>query len=279
MNKTKTTYLLSLFFIGLALFSCKPQENKVKVKVKMNHRSTKFLVSKLIEKEFQFNTLTGKAAIIYDNGKKTSFKTHLRIKKDSAIWMSITPVLGIEMARVLITKDTVKLMNRVDKTYFIGDFDYINKIFGADLDYQMLEALLTGNSMDFEQNEKVRSSIDRKKNSYYISTEKKRRVRKEIKKYKPKIKEQSQALWLNPLSYKIEELLLSSPQSKQSLIAKFSDYKEIENADNQMFPQTLFFELIAKTPSSINVEYSKLNTTKTLSFPFKIPTKYEQIEK
>ena len=133
--------------------------------------------------------------------------------------------------------------------------------------------------MDFEQNEKVRSSIDRKKNSYYISTEKKRRVRKEIKKDKPKIKEQSQALWLNPLSYKIEELLLSSPQSKQSLIAKFSDYKEIENADNQMFPQTLFFELIAKTPSSINVEYSKLNTTKTLSFPFKIPSKYEQIEK
>jgi hypothetical protein len=279
MNKTKITYLLPLFFLGLALFSCKPVENKVKVKVKINHRPTKFLIAKLIEKEFQFNSLSGKAAVTYDNGKESSFKTHLRIKKDSAIWISITPVLGIEMARVLITKDTVKLMNRVDKTYFIGDFDYLNKIFSADLDYQMLEALLTGNSMSFERNEKIRSSIDRKKNSYFISTEKKRRVRKEIKKDKSKIKEQTQSLWLNPISYKIEELLLSSPQSRQSLLAKFSDYKEIGNGEKQMLPQSLFFELIAKTPSSINVEYSKLNTSKVLSFPFKIPSKYEQIEK
>ena len=279
MSKLKLTYLLSLIFITLILFSCKPQENKVKVKVKINHRSTKFLIAKLIEKEFQFNTLSAKAGVVYDNGKKTSFKTHLRVRKDSAIWMSITPVLGIEMARVLITKDTVKLMNRVDKTYFIGDFEYINKMFGADLDYQMLEALLTGNSLDFERNEKIRSSVDRKKNTYYISTEKKRKVRKEIKKDKPKIKQQSQALWLNPLSYKIEELLLSSPESKQSLTGKFSNYKEVETADNQMLPFTLFFKLTAKTPSSIEVEYSKLSTEKTLSFPFKIPSKYEQIKK
>lgn len=279
MSKLKLTYLLSLIFITLILFSCKPQENKVKVKVKINHRSTKFLIAKLIEKEFQFNTLSAKAGVVYDNGKKTSFKTHLRVRKDSAIWMSITPVLGIEMARVLITKDTVKLMNRVDKTYFIGDFEYINKMFGADLDYQMLEALLTGNSLDFERNEKIRSSVDRKKNTYYISTEKKRKVRKEIKKDKPKIKQQSQALWLNPLSYKIEELLLSSPESKQSLTGKFSNYKEVETADNQLLPFTLFFKLTAKTPSSIEVEYSKLSTEKTLSFPFKIPSKYEQIKK
>ena len=186
MNKSSSIILNLIIpiFIGLFLYACKPQENKIKVKVKVNHRSTKFLVKKLIEKEFKFNTLSGKAAVTYDSEKKTSFKTHLRIKKDSAIWMSITPILGIEMARVLITKDSVKIISRVDKEYFIGDFEYINKLFNVDLDYQMLEALLTGNSLDFEQNDKIRSSIDRKKNKYYISTEKKRKVRKEIKKEK-----------------------------------------------------------------------------------------------
>ena len=207
MSKIRLPYLscFASFLIGVFFYSCKPHENTVKIKVKINHRSTKFLVHQLLEKEFKFNTLSGKASVVFDNGKKTSFKTHLRIKKDSAIWISITPILGIEMARVLITQDTVKLMNRNDSEYFIGDFDYINNLFGAALDYQMLEALLIGNSLEFEQNEKVRSSIDRKKNNYYLSTEKKRKVRKEIKKDKSKIKKQTQVLWLDPITYKINE--------------------------------------------------------------------------
>jgi hypothetical protein len=267
------------FFIGIILYSCKPQENKIKVKVKINHRSTKFLVDRLLEKEFRFNTFSGKASVTFDNGKKTSFKTHLRIKKDSAIWMSITPVLGIEMARVLITKDTVKLMNRMDDEYFIGDFEYINKIFGADLDYQMLEALLIGNSLEFEQNEKVHSSVDRKKNMYYLSTVKKRKIRKEIKKDKVKVKQQTQAIWLDPLTYKINELILSSPENKQSLNGVFSDYKTITTAKDQLFPYSLFFKLDSETPSTIEVAYTKLSVGKTLTFPFKIPSKYEQIKK
>ena len=278
MSKMKVTYFASVILIGLFLFSCKQQENKVKVKVKINHRSTKFLIAKLIEKEFQFKTLSGKANVVYDNSKKTAFKTHLRIKKDSAIWMSISSI-GIEAARVLITEDTVKIMNRIDKTYFIGDFEYINKILGAGLDYQMLEALLTGNSLDFEHNEKIHSSTDRKKESYYISTEKKRKVRKELKKDKIKIKSQTQALWLNPISYKIEELLLSSPESKQSLKGEFTNYKEVETANSQLFPFTLLFELNTKTSSSITVNYAKIAIGKAVSFPFKIPSKYEQIKK
>jgi len=278
MNSVKLTYLLLLILLGGFYNSCKIQENKVKVKI--NHRSTKFLVNELTQKEFQFNTLSGKASISFNRGnKKTAFKAHLRVRRDSAIWMSITPLLGIEMARVLITKDTVKFMNRNDSEYFIGDFDYINKLFGADLDYQMLEALLVGNSLEFERNEKVRSSIDRKKHTYYLSTEKKRKVRKEIKKDRSKIKEQTQVLWIDPLTYKINELMLSSPESKQSLYSVFSEYKELNTSNEQLFPYSLYFKLESTTPSVIEVSYTKLSTGKILSFPFKIPEKYEQIKR
>ena len=88
------------------------------------------------------------------SNKKTSFKTHLRIRKDSVIWMSITSI-GIEAARVIITQDSVKLIDRLKKQYFLGDFKYINQLLGADLDYQMLEALLIGNSLDFNEKEKI----------------------------------------------------------------------------------------------------------------------------
>ncbi|MBL4594558.1 MAG: DUF4292 domain-containing protein [Flavobacteriales bacterium] len=276
MSKFKVGYWLTIFVIGVFLFSCKVQE-KDNVKIKIKSRSSKFLVKKLKQNEFEFNTISAKAAISIDDGKKkTSFKTHLRIRKDSAIWMSITPLLGIEMARVLITKDSVKFLNRADKEYFIGDFGYLNKLFGTDIDYQMLEALLIGNSLDFEENEKVHSRVDRKKTLYFLSTEKKRKVKKELEKDKEKIRKEAQVLWLDPITFKIKELLISSPETGRSLMGSYSDYREIET---QLIPYDLRFNLKSKTSSAIEVKYSKFSIGKSLTFPFKISSKYVQIKK
>lgn len=266
-----TTIMVIFFFIG-----CKVQE-KENVKIKVKPRSTKFLVNKLLENEFEFSTISAKASvsIIDSSNKKTSFKTHLRIKKDSVIWMSITPLLGIEFARVVITQDSVKLMNRNSAEYFIGDFEYINKLFGADLDYQMLEALLIANSLDFEMNNKIRTSVDRKKDMYYVSTEKKRNIRKELKKDKDKIKEQSQTLWLDPITFRINELLLSSPHTEKTVRGTYSNYKQL---DEQWLPYSMNFTLSSKSTVNIETSYSKFTTGKSLSFPFKIPEKYVQIQ-
>lgn len=276
MNKRKALYWLFIVFFGIFVFSCKIQE-KDNVKLKIKARSPKFLVKKLKNSEFQFQTISAKAtvAIIDGEGKKTSFKTHLRIRKDSAIWMSISR-LSIEAARVIITKDSVKFLNRINKEYFIGDFSYINKIFGTELDYQMMEALLIGNSLDFDDDERVNSRVDRKKDLYYLSTIKKRKVNKELKKEKEKIKEEAQVLWLDPVTFKVKELLLSSPENYRSLLALYSDYREVEN---QLVPYDISFVLKSTTTSIVEVKYSKLSLGKSLSFPFKISSKYVQIKK
>jgi hypothetical protein len=276
MNKLRLGYWLPILTIGLFLFSCKVQE-KDNVKIKIKARSSKFLVNKLKANEFQFETISAKAAITLTDsiGKKTSFKAHLRIRKDSAIWMSLGS-LGIEAARVIITQDSIKLQDRMKKEYFIGDFEYINRVLGADLDYQMIEALLVGNSLDFNENEKVHSRVDRKKDLYYLSTEKKRKVKKELQKEKEKIKKEAQALWLDPVSFKIKELLLSSPETNRSLSGTYSNYKEVET---QLVPDKMRFVLKSKSSSEIEVDYSKFSSGKSLSFPFKISTKYVQIKK
>jgi hypothetical protein len=277
MNKSRLVYWFPLILLGCFLYSCKVQEkDNVKIKFKVKPRSSKFLVKKIHDNEFQFETISAKAAVSFYNGKKTSFKTHLRIRKDSAIWMSITPLLGIEIARVLVTKDTVKLMNRKDNEYFIGDFEYINTLLGSDLDYQMLEALLIGNSLDFEKNNRIHSSVDREKDRYFLSTEKKRKIKKELKKEKDKLKKQSLVLWLDPMTFKINELLLSSPHNKRSLSGVYTNYQEIET---QLIPYNLLFNLKSKTSSTIEIEYNKFSIGKSLTFPFKIPSKYVQVKK
>ncbi len=278
MNNKGFLYWCIIIFVTVLFLGCKVHEKEnIKIKVKVKPRSTKFIVNKLIKNEFTFNTIAAKASVSLTDttDKKTSFKTHLRIQKDSAIWMSITPLLGIEAARVLITKDSVKVMNRTKSEYFLGDFDYINKLFGTDLDYQMLEALLIANSLDFEMNDKIRSSVDRKGDRYYLSTEKKRKVRKEIKKEKEKIKEESQTLWLDPLTFKIHELLLSSLHSEKTLRGTYSNFKELEE---QLVPYQMNFLLKSQKTLKIDVNYTKFTTGKALTFSFKIPSKYVQIE-
>ena len=275
MSRIKVGYYISFFLVSIFLFSCKVQE-KENVKVKIKPRSPKYLVNKLLQNEFDFNTISAKTSVeITDTaGKKTSFKTHLRIKQDSAIWMSITPLLGIEIARVLITKDTVKLMNRASNEYFIGDFDYINKLFGSDLDYQMLEALLIGNSLDFEMNYKIHSKVDRKKDLYFLSTTKKRILKKELEKDKDKLKEQAQVLWLDPETFKIKEILLSTPESDNTLTGIYSNYRAL---GSQILPYKMNFTLQSKSTIVIDAEYNKFSVGKSLTFPFKIPEKYEPI--
>lgn len=274
MSKIRLVYWCSLIIIGVFFYSCKVQE-KENVKIKIKPRSTKYLVNKLIENEFKFDGVSAKASVTFDDGKKTSFKVHLRIKQDSAIWISITPLLGIEFARVLITQDSVKLINRSSSEYFVGDFDYINKLFNSDLDYQMIEALLIGNSLDFEMNDKVFSAVDRQKDLYFLSTEKKRKVKKEIRKDKDKIKNQVQALWLDPVNFKINNLLLSSPHNARSLSGAYSNYKAI---DTQLIPYELRFKLESASTVLIDVNYTKFSLDNSLSFPFNIPSKYEQIK-
>jgi hypothetical protein len=50
------------------------------------------------------------------DGKNYDVNATMRMYKDSAIWLSANAVLGIEAMRVLITKDSVKLLNKLDKT-------------------------------------------------------------------------------------------------------------------------------------------------------------------
>lgn len=272
MNKLFQAKYFFLFLLVL-FYACKPQEEITKVKIE--HLSSKELVDSLTKKEFHFNSLSAKAEIEFIDEKSTSFKAHLRVKKDSVIWISITPLLGIEMARVMITQDSVMLMNRVKSEYFKGDFAYINKMFNVELDYETLQSLLIGNSIEFEQDEKLRTSIDRKTDRYFIGTEKKRKVKKDLKKEKEKIKQQSQVIWLAPKTFKILELLILDPNKDQSLTAFFSKHSEL---NEQLFPYRLAFEIRAKKELKINVDYNKITLDKEQSYSFKIPSKYEQIQ-
>lgn len=72
-----------------------------------------------------------------------SFTTNIRWKKGEKIWLSMS-IIGIEGVRVLITKDSIKVMDRLNDRYILKPISYIKQKALIDLSFTDIENLLLG---------------------------------------------------------------------------------------------------------------------------------------
>lgn len=94
-----------------------------------------------------FRTFNGRAKSKIEIGdEKKDFTLHIRMEKDKAIWMSITAtVVNYEAARLLITPDSVKIMNKMHSEYIAKPFSYIHRYTGDGIDFNILQDMLLAN--------------------------------------------------------------------------------------------------------------------------------------
>jgi hypothetical protein len=104
-----------------------------------------------------FNTFSAKIDVDYEDGdgKKYNVNAHIRMAKDSVIWISITAIFGIEGLRALITTDSVKLYNKQDKIYTARSVEYLQDVTALPLDLSSLQQLLLGNPVFLDSNDIV----------------------------------------------------------------------------------------------------------------------------
>ncbi|MBS1499624.1 MAG: DUF4292 domain-containing protein [Bacteroidetes bacterium] len=116
------------------------------------------------------------SAEVSDSSGTRSFKAHIRCVMDSAAWVSIVPVLGIELARVLLTPDSLKVMDKFHDTYWTGDTAMAKKRFGLAPDLSLLQQALLGQPIAFDPTDRYRS--DREDGQYTLTSREKRRFRR-----------------------------------------------------------------------------------------------------
>ena len=105
-----------LFFIA----SCKSTRSTLKRPIK--EHGFYYLYNKMIENQVNFDYLSAKFNVVYYQGKKkTDLRGQFRIRKDSLTWVSLSPALGIEAARITLSNDSVKYINRLNKTFSNGN--------------------------------------------------------------------------------------------------------------------------------------------------------------
>jgi hypothetical protein len=80
-----------------------------------------------------------------EKGAQNGISVFVRMQKDSCIWLSVRPVLGIELIRVLITPDSVKMINFFKKTLTARSADSLQQLLDIPYDFSTLQDLLIGN--------------------------------------------------------------------------------------------------------------------------------------
>ena len=101
-----------------------------------------------------FTTFSAKLGVDYKgtDGKGHDVNASIKMYKDSAIWVSVNAILGIEAMRLLITKDSVKLLNKLEKTYAARDIHFLQEVTSLPLDLNILQNLIIGNPVYVDSN-------------------------------------------------------------------------------------------------------------------------------
>lgn len=132
---------LLLCLLGMLLFSaCKKETLPTAASV------TNETIGNVTVQNLEFTYLNARGQLkLEDKGETTTSGYALRMKKDSIIWVSVLPGLGIEAARFKMTRDSVYVMNRIHKEYTATSYDYLSKRFNVALDFNVVQAILLGN--------------------------------------------------------------------------------------------------------------------------------------
>ncbi len=111
------------------------------------------IVNRLDKQRIHFQTFSAKVKMDYDGSEGNGQATvYLRMQKDSLIWMSLTGALGIEGFRVMITPDSVKIMDKLHKIIQYRRIGYLQELTEVPVGFTNLQDILIGNPVYLDSN-------------------------------------------------------------------------------------------------------------------------------
>lgn len=218
-----------------------------------------------------FGELSSKVNISYEIGsEKQGFSARVRMKQDSIIWVSVAPLLGIEIVRAVITADSLKLVDRFNRRFYLGRFDRLNQMLGVDLDFAKLQSLITGNNIELYAMERYESRLDG--SIYRVGTLSS--VRREGRKG-AETAGIGQETWIEPVNFSVVRSVITDLKTQSTLEAVYSAPRPLGKVH---FPEKMTFDVKGKQPAKVEMQWSKPALEAGQEFPFSIPAGYDEIK-
>ena len=140
--KQKT--ILVIAFTMMIMSACKTTRQVAK-----QTHTTSTEINQLVENvkkvQPQFKTANiSKMSLAFNvNEREVNVSAVCKMIKDSAIFISIQPFMGIELFKAELMADSIKVYDKMNHRYYVTDYAFFNRRFGVDVDFNSFQALLS----------------------------------------------------------------------------------------------------------------------------------------
>ena len=263
-----------ILFIPL-LFACKSKEVVV-TQEPLKERTQAFLTRHLDKNKFDAEFTSGE--------EQQGFKATVRMRKDSAVSVSVSPALGIEVLRLLVDRDSLKMVSDIpgDRYVFLGSVDQLSGLAKIDLDLSTLQDLLIGNPIGLSREEgRMKSGIEKLDVEYYtLVSRMSRRVRRASEEQDslatrdgrrvPKRLEDndwiSSKFWIESNLYKVVKCELTDIRTKRMVMINYSEFDEESESH---YPHKCSIQIDdVKGKTSLDFKIVRVNTQNHYDFSF-----------
>ena len=191
---------------------------------------------------------------VNQNGSRNAASADIRIKQDSIIWVELSDkIIGIKAARAFAMSDTVAFYNRIDRTYFAGSYQYVEKKLGTSLPFSYIFQVFEGQlflpdaSIEVVNERYVLSDKDDNGNSFVAE--------------------------LEPLNLDCVRQEFVTPTDIMKIY--YSDYLEVSG---YRFPQKINIEVLGRQNLTAAFQVKSIETNGPYKMPFTIGSNYERID-
>ena len=217
------------------------------------------VLHKVDSNRIHYTTFTAKVNVDYRGGDGRAYNVNaiVRMYKDSAIWVSANALLGIEAMRVLITKDSVKMLDKLNKTYTARSLDYLQDLTDLPLDLATLQDLIIGNPVFLDSN-----IVSYSRNNNTVSLLSIGQFFKGLATFEEEDNELMHS--------KLDDVNLTRNRTADLTYADYSDKK------GPSFSTRRRIAVAEKNRLDISLDFRQYDFNQEVSFPFNIPKNYDR---
>ena len=253
--------IMALLFL-VVLVSCKTKQAVVIATPevpKTKGISAEEIIANHYNNKINFATVYIKSNVRFSDEKQTQNVTaEIKIKKDEQILISVR-FLGITMAKALITPTSVSYYEKMNGSYFEGDFSGLSQWLGTDLDFSKIQNMLLGEAFDnLQQGKYALSTVDQgfELTDLQSGTTSKRFI-------------------LDDEKYRIQHQEISQAEQDRKIQVSYS---ALTNFNEGTVPMSLLIHAFqSKGKTEISFNYNAVTFNEELSFPYSIPNGYKRI--
>lgn len=254
----KMTRIFSLLLMVVLLVSCKSKQ-LVTSSDASDEISAQNIISKHNNNNFDFSTLYIKAAAKYEDEKNTQNVTaEIKIKKNEKILVSVR-FLGITMAKALITPTSVQYYEKINGSFFEGDYIALSNWLGTDLDFNKVQNMLLGKALDDLSKSKYKATIVDK--LYKLEEVENTTTQKDF--------------YFEAEQFLVRKQEIAQPDQARKIMVLYPQYQK----QNELFlPLLLNIEANQNDKkTTIDIDYKSVTLNEEFGFPYSVPDGYERI--